>query len=535
MSLRWDLRQGRRIGRAEFVRTLRRYRRDRRRLLGLAVPTLFFGGYLLTALPGVYLLGRNARSLAAVPYIEPAATLVPAGLVVLAALRTAERLAGIDAEALLLTTVHPRALVFGLVIAELGRLALWFGLPLAAVVVAFALGLGAPTLPVTAALVAVPMVCCTALWGYAGGVLLVRVLRRLPAVRRLLKVVGVLGMVAVVVLSQVVARSLVDGDLAVGALLSAVSLGPMTDYLALAVLGTPLARPVGAGALAALAGWVGLAPVGLAIAHRQAAALWATDDAGGRAARPQAGGGGFDAPRPFAWTTGGRIGWGLLLRAVRQPQDLAHLLVVVFMLGPLGGTLLENPGGSGFGLLVAGAGVVLGTYLAGGAFGLNPFGDDRPQMSLLLLTPVEPRTHLRGRMVAGLAVGLPFVALGTTAGLLLGAGPGALGFGAAGVGFTVAAAAFALGLGCAYPIYEQREVWGTETVSPSTLVLMTYSIVVTVGSAIGLLVVVLALGGGLPTTGLVAGAVGLYLLVTAGLPALSYRYALRRYRRYTLD
>jgi hypothetical protein len=156
-------------------------------------------------------------------------------------------------------------------------------------------------------------------------------------------------------------------------------------------------------------------------------------------------------------------------------------------------------------------------------------------MSLLLLTPVEPRTHLRGRMVAGLAVGLPFVALGTTAGLLLGAGPGALGFGAAGVGFTVAAAAFALGLGCAYPIYEQREVWGTETVSPSTLVLMTYSIVVTVGSAIGLLVVVLALGGGLPTTGLVAGAVGLYLLVTAGLPALSYRYALRRYRRYTLD
>lgn len=44
-------------------------------------------------------------------------------------------------------------------------------------------------------------------------------------------------------------------------------------------------------------------------------------------------------------------------------------------------------------------------------FGLNPLGDDRPQLPLILLTETAPGTFLRARVLAGLIVGLPFVVL----------------------------------------------------------------------------------------------------------------------------
>ncbi len=238
---------------------------------------LFFGGSLLFALPTAYLLGRTARSVTAIPFFGPVASAVPVVLVLLAVLRTLERIGSIEAEALVLTTVHPRAVVLGLITAEIGRLLLWFGLPLGAFAAAFALGLEAPTLVVTGGLVALPLICCAAVWGYAGGLGILRLLRHLPVVRRLLKVGGVLVMVGLVVASQFVGQYIVEADRWIQWLLLVATYDPLIEYVALAFTGTPLARPASIRSIAVLGAMVVLTPIGLAVATKQASTLWLTD------------------------------------------------------------------------------------------------------------------------------------------------------------------------------------------------------------------------------------------------------------------
>ncbi|MFB6194788.1 MAG: hypothetical protein ABEI80_01340 [Haloplanus sp.] len=533
MSLRRDVRHGRRIARAEFVRSVRGYVRNRRRLAGFVIALLFFGGNFLVALPTAYVVGRTARSVDAVPYFAPAATAIPAVLLALATLRTLERIGHVDAEDLVSLTVHPRAVVVGLVGAELGRMAAWFGLSAMAFVAAFALGLGSPLLLFSVPLVVLPLVCWVAVWGYALGVVALRLLRRLPGLRRTLKVGGVLAMVGVVVASQFVGQYLVAGRPSVGTLASRLAFAPVADYLALAFVGTPLARPVSVRALAVLVGFLALTPVGLAVATRQATRLWFTD-APSRAEtrRPRTSTGWLTTPRPFAWRKSGRVAWSILVRAGRQPQELAHLVMVLFFLGPLGTTAVQLSGDA-LGPLVASVGVGLGAYLAGATFGLNPLGDDRPQLPLVLLTATTPRTLVRGRVLAGVAIGLPVAVLLPFASLLLGTTPlSATVLAATGVWMCLAAALFAVGLGAVHPIYEEREFWGTKTVVPSTLVMIGYILVVGGGSVLGLIATWVALTGHLDAV-VVAGFGG-YLAVTAGTSYGSYRYAVRRYRRYTI-
>jgi len=536
MSRRRDVRHGRRIARAEFVRSVRGYVRTKRRLAGLVVALLFFGGNFLFALPTAYVLGQSAQSIDAIPYFAPVATAVPILLVALATLRTLERIGRIDAADLVLTTVHPRAVVLGLVGAEVGRLALWFGAPIAAFVTVFTLGLGAPSLPLTAAVVAVPLVCWAAVWGYALGMVVLRLFRRLPSVRRALKVGGLLVLAAVVVASQFVGRYLVTEDVSVGEFVSALTVAPVVDYVALAFVGTPLARPVSSGAVIVLVGLLALTPVGLAVATRQASRLWFTD-APVRAdtRQPRTSSGWLAAPAPFAWRTAGRVAWAFLVRARRHPQEFAHLVMVIFFLGPLGTTVAQSPADA-LGPLVAAAGVGFGVYLAGATFGLNPLGDDRPQLPILLLTATDSRTLVRGRLLAGLAVGLPVAVLVPLASTGIGTAPGhALGFAAVGCLMCLAAALFAVGLGAVYPVYEEREFWGTETVVPSTLVMMSYIVVVGGGTVIGLVVTWYVLTGHLAFTSLLLAGLGVYLAVTGGVSYGSYRFALRRYRRYSFD
>ncbi len=490
MSLQRDVRHGIRIGRAEFVRSFRGYLENTRQLVGLGIAVLFFGGSLLFALPTAYLLGRTARSVTAIPFFGPAASAMPVVLVLLAVLRTLERIGSIEAEALVLTTVHPRAVVFGLITAEIGRLLLWFGLPLGAFAAAFALGLGAPALVVTGGLVALPLVCCAAVWGYAGGLGILRLLRHLPAVRRLLKVGGALIMVGIVVASQFVGQYIVEADRWIQWLLSMTTYDPLIEYVALAFTGTPLARPASIRSIAVLGAMLVLTPIGLAVATKQASTLWFTDaPARNTSNQVRRSSGGFTAPQPFAWTNAGRIAWGVLVRARRRPQELSHLVMILFFIGPVGTTVVQSSGDA-IGVLIAGTGVGLGTFLAGATFGLNPLGDDRPQLPLLLLTTTSPRALVRGRLLAGIAVGLPIAVLIPLASVGLGTPVlRALAFAGVGVGTCLAAAMFALGIGAAYPIYEEREFWGTETVVPSTLVMIGYLFVVGGGTVLGLLMI----------------------------------------------
>jgi hypothetical protein len=380
-----------------------------------------------------------------------------------------------------------------------------------------------------------------AVWGYAVGIWVLRILRRLPTVRRVLKVGGILALVSIVVLSQVAAQYLVDGNVSIEALLSLISFAPLVDYLALGFVGTPISATITPTAVVVLVTWIGLTLVGLAVAERQATALWFTDDPVRTAttdtlSETAVSSGGFSPPQPFSWTKAGRIAWGHLLRAVRHPQEFSHLLMLVFLVGPMAGTFFQSSSVERFPVLVAGTGVLFGVYLSGATFGLNPLGDDRPQFPLVLLTETTPRTFLRGRVLAGLAIGLPFTILVPLASIAAGTRPlYGITFATVGTGFGLMAALFALGLGCVYPIYEERELWGAETVAPSTLVLIAYSFVVMGGTIIGLGITWFGLSGNLIVTGILVGGLSVYLLPTVGLPILSYWYSQRRYRRYVLD
>jgi hypothetical protein len=540
MTLSTDVRHGLRIARAEFSRSLRGYTSDTRRILGIALFALFFGGNLLFALPGVYLLGERVQTVSRVPFLDQIALLLPAGLLFVAVLRTLERIGGAESEDLLLTTVHPRAVVVGLITAEIARLALWFGLPILLVSTVFAAGLGAPTLVVTAGLVSLPLVCCTAVWGYALGLGLLRVIRRLPTLQRALKIGGIGLLVVLVVVSQFAGQYLENGTVSIQALLSVVQFGPLTEYTTLAFVGTPLGQPVDPSALIVLVGCLVLTPLGLAVSERQAVTLWFTDGVAQRTpetrlSEASSEAGRFTPPRPFSWRKSGRIAWGHLVRAARKPQQLVHLALIVFFIGPFGTTLLQS---TGDGLLasIAGLGVVLGVYVSGAAFNLNPLGDDRDQLPLILLTDTDTTTHLRGRIGAGLSIGLPLAVLTSVGALALSSSPlYGLAFAVAAVGWCVAGALLALGLGCAYPVYEEREMWGVETVSPSTLVLMTYSVVVVFGTGLGLVLLWYLLTGHIGSSVFVLTGVCMYALVTGVIPVVSYLYAVRRYRRHTIE
>ena len=343
-------------------------------------------------------------------------------------------------------------------------------------------------------------------------------------------------MLALVLASQSIGRLVADGSFSGRGVLEAVTFVPLTEYVAVAFLGTPLSQSLSPVGLVVLLLFVALTPVGLAVATRSATTLWFTDaPESERAKRAKTSTGGFAVPRPFAATKPGRIAWGHLVRAVRHPQEFSHLVTVVFFLGPIGTTFVQSSGDA-LGPLAAATGVGLATYLAGATFGLNPLGDDRPQLSLVLLSGTAPRTLVRGRVAAGVAIAAPAAVLAPAASLGLGTAPRlAAAFVAVGLPMCVVASLFSVGLGASYPVYEEREFWGAETVVPSPIVMMTYLFVVGAGTVIGLFATWFALSGRLPARLLVAVGVSLYLLTTAGVSYGSYRYAVRRYRRYAFD
>ncbi|WP_432765060.1 hypothetical protein [Halobaculum litoreum] len=84
-------------------------------------------------------------------------------------------------------------------------------------------------------------------------------------------------------------------------------------------------------------------------------------------------------------------------------------------------------------------------------------------------------------------------------------------------------------------MYEEREFWGAETVVPSTLPMLVVLFVVFGGTLVGTgATVVLTTGAVAPRVAAVV-AFAVYLCFTVGVSGASYRYAVRRYRTYTLE
>lgn len=236
-------------------------------------------------------------------------------------------------------------------------------------------------------------------------------------------------------------------------------------------------------------------------------------------------------PRVFDLSQSGRIAWRYLLRTRRDPRTLAHLTPLLFGMLGMSGTALEDPGTL---LTIGPPGVVIaGAILAGGAFCLNPLGDDRDQHPLVLTSTSSLAPVLRGRMLAGVVLGLVVaIGVGAPVGLLEHSPAFVLGQSALAVLLAVAAAGTALGLGAAVPKFERREYMNVERAHPSMVITIGFFMGGLLVGAIGFVLLWLALTEN--ALGGIAFLLG-YAAVLGIVAAGGYRYACRRFRSMTID
>jgi len=244
-------------------------------------------------------------------------------------------------------------------------------------------------------------------------------------------------------------------------------------------------------------------------------------------------------PWPLDTTRDTRLGWRYLLRAIRNPKSMRHLMAPVFgVLGALPGLLV---GGVALPrLVVPGGALAFGVSLAAIAFCLNPMGDERDQLPLIKTASPTTAAALRGRAVASiipgisccLLVGVPTLVwvTATSQGLFTTVGRLLLYLLLAAV-FVPGAAGVALGIGALVPKFEQSNAFAVEQVQPSQKALFGVGLAALGVTAGGFLLGLLAVDGSLIAAVLLL----LELLVVAGSGVAGYRYAHRRFDSFRLD
>ncbi|WP_330630150.1 hypothetical protein [Halocatena halophila] len=535
MTIWADFEDGVQIVRGTLRRELRSYTTNQRRLIGLLVTIVFYLFTLSISIPATYTIGQGVTGLDSIPYFGVLWTLFPPGMVGMMALLSADRIATIEASDLVLMIVHPRGALLGLLGTECIHLLLWFGLPAGLVGGSFMLGANVPSALLVGGTLVLVVLCWAAVWGYALGIGTLRVLRRVPRFQRLLKILWAVVIVAVLFASQFIGRQIVSGlgGRPFHSLAAILNAGPFASFGALTFVGTPVGGSASLDGLAILAVLVLTIPVGLGVSTHQARSFWFRDRAPPKQHSDRQKPTEFEPPWPLDRSRAGHVAWGLLLRAKRTPQKLAHLQqqgILLIMAGPL----VFEAGLSG-GLLAA-LSCIAATQVAGAAFCANPLGDDRPLGTLLFLTDVTPRALARGRMLAGLVLTVPVAVIGSLLTIAIGTPPlAAISVAFVGAVLCLPATGLALGLGSLYPIFEEREVFGTEAISPSFGVLYVYEMIVLGGTVIGLWVCwVLATGTASLSLGLGIGLV-VYGLFTTVIPYAGYRYAVGRLRSLTIE
>lgn len=252
-------------------------------------------------------------------------------------------------------------------------------------------------------------------------------------------------------------------------------------------------------------------------------------DADGTAERDTSGS--RDVPRAFAFTPAGRVAWRRLLRTARDPKSLAHLFPLSFVVFGTAASWANDPASAT--AMAPGGGVVLGGAFAGAAFCLNPLGDDRDQLPLLLSSVRSTGVLLRGRALAGATVGLAFAAIGIAGGSFTGDYLRLAGFAGFAVLFVAGATGTALGLGALFPRFERREYMNVERAHPSTVLVIVYFFGTVVMGVLGAILVTVTVSDGVDE--LVLGGWAVYLVVTAVTGLGGYLLAVRRFDALTLD
>jgi hypothetical protein len=299
-------------------------------------------------------------------------------------------------------------------------------------------------------------------------------------------VVNVLVIVAVVVGMNLVAPQALELSQLVRAMepLGAVPVGPYADVLLLA---TPVAVPLGPESLLAVALVLGAIPVLLSVTWQLAPRVWYGDpaatvqeDDGGETRLDRS-----TVPWLLSRTRTTRLVWWLWLRGSRAPSQFIHLTYFLFMTLPMIQTALVDPRGPILPIFVG----VVGAFLAGGTFGLNPLGIEGSMLPAIATVPTPGRVLVRARMLAGLLLWGPLT-------VLLVAGLGlystlAVEDVAFAVAFTIVLSLFsatlALALGAFSPRFETvRAFGGVEAPTPTTVSLLGHSFLTTIVGVLGL-------------------------------------------------
>jgi hypothetical protein len=532
MMQRSDLRDASVLARTELAAMWRRLADSRRQLIGIGlgalqfvvvIPVLLFdqattlGSDLASGSPPVALVGAFCT----------AAVLSGAYMGVFNAI-SQNRIGSVGP--LIRTSVPPSAVSTGRLASETVQASLLVVVPVSLVLVLVGVGAGGPLAPVLLGVALLVFVLVGLFLGrtvgatarYAG------VLARLSAWAK--AAAFVLIMVLIFVASQFVIQAFLPDDADLGFAVSIPAFLPGEPVQgAVAVFLAPLgATPGPVGVLAFVTALLAV-PVSLALAVRAETALLLTDvddDTAGEAATRS-------PPWPFTATPASRVGFRHLLRTARDPKSAFHLLPVVFGgLGPFVIWISQPDLALTMGPPLF---VVLGAEVAGLLYCLNPLGDDRDQLPLLMTSVRSTDVLLRGRLLGGVAVGVVIaVGLGTPFAVIGGSPLYAVLQTALAVVLVVALPAMALGLGSFAPKFEREEYMNVERAQPSQRATMGFLFGGTVVAGAGMFLAWWTTNGDSEVPLLLGAWIGYLVFVTA-LAVLGYRYAVGRFEGFTLD
>jgi len=526
--VRDDLRDGWTVARTELRAQFRQIRSDRRRLLAVLFGIVGFGLFLAVSfLPGAIAFGSEFGSEVPLGTAGLALSVVTVTIAYLGAANGLGQSQVGTVEPLARTSVPPRAVAVGRVIAQTVQ-SIWFIIPIGALLLAgVAIG-GGLAVAAVIFVAALPLMAVGLLVGRIIGGTAKYVNERLQ-VSLWVKALLALGLMGAMFLgTQVLLNSRYETG-------SQFSVGPIIPGTPLQSYAAVVFAPFGTAP-----GPLGIAVTGLVLAaipvgalgalrletHMLVADLGTDSSTAGQVEES------YGVPRLFEVTPSARIAWRYLVRTRRDPRMLAHLTPLLFGAFGMAGPALQDP----VFLLEVGpaAAVIAGAVLAGGAYCLNPMGDDRDQLPLLLTSSPSIDVMLRGRMLAGIAFGLVVaIGIGTPLALVEYGPRYLLGQSLLAVVLTTTSAGVAIGLGAIAPKFERREYMNIERAHPSQWAFIGFLFGGMIVGAIGFLLLGLTLSGEY----VLAVTFG-WLLYVAILGVSSwggYHYALRRFDEFMLD
>ncbi|WP_439027556.1 lysostaphin resistance A-like protein [Haloarchaeobius sp. DT45] len=530
-----------RIATAEVRRQGRRYIGSRHHEALFVLALVLLAPVLVVFVQAAVAVGRSLAAgdpttVSAARYYLPGVVIF---VVVLGAIQAGRRVLSLDAREMMLTAVPVRTLVRGLLLADLFEWAVVFLTPATVLVLAVAVGAGSPVLAVVGTLAVVTLFVAAILFGYALGLLVRLGLRQVPLPLSVRSVLGALGGVtAAVVAGGLVAFAgsiAVHGpaptatagtaesgggiapiSLPVASLPAGDPLSRLSWYADLLFVGTPAVETLTTATVVAAVAVVLTIPGSLTVISVFSPGFWYGD-------APLSGDGGTRTGSQSVASSSPtrRVATRLWWRAVRAPHRHGFVFYYLFALGTLLVPAVVYPAMAV--TLVGASFVLLGVWLAGALFCLNPLGEEEEMLAQLLLATMPAAVLLRARMLLGVLVGVPLVLVGTT---LLALGPlsgvEALTLGVYWVALTLASASFALGVGSLTPRYTPVRLFArVESVAPSVTAIVYHLVVTTVLVAAGP-ALVLADFDLILVDGFL---LGLLVLVTDG----SYRYALESF------